>query len=75
MFGDFAVLNAIILVGSRISWTVDNWPDRSLEIFVLVNNIALMLAQMRFSTIIHLRLVGAGDVLQRTIGLTLMQSV
>ncbi len=75
MFGDFAVLNAIILVGSRISWTVDNWPDKSLEIFILVNNIALMLAQMRFSTIIHLRMVGAGDVLQRVVGLTALQSV
>jgi len=75
MFGDFVVLNAIILVGSRISWTVDNWPDKSLEIFILVNNIALMLSQMRFSTIIHLRMVGAGDVLQRIMGLTIMQSV
>ena len=75
MFGDFSVLNAIILVGSRISWTVDNWPDRSLEIFILVNNIALILAQMRFSTIIHLRLVGAGDVLQRVVGLTALHSV
>ena len=75
MFGDFAVLNAIILFASEVSWTVDNWPDRSLEIFILVNNIALILAQMRFSTIIHLRLVGAGDVLQRIVGLTALQSV
>ena len=75
MFGDFMVLNAIILVGSEISWTVDNWPDRSLEIFILVNNIALMLAQMRFSTIIHLRMVGAGDVLQRVVGLTALHSL
>ena len=75
MFGDFAVLNAIILLASKVSWTVDNWPDKSLEIFVLVNNIALMLAQMRFSTIIHLRMVGAGDVLQRVVGLTALQSV
>ena len=75
MFGDFVVLNAIILVGSRISWTVDNWPDKSLEIFILVNNIALMLSQMRFSTIIHLRMVGAGDVLQRVVGLTALHSL
>ena len=34
-----------------------------------------MLAQIRFSTIIHLRLVGAGDVLQRVMGLTVMQTV
>lgn len=75
MFGDFVLLNLIILIPARWSWQVNAWPDRSLEIFILVNNIALLLAQMRFSTIIHLRLVGAGDVLQRIMGLTLFQSV
>ena len=75
MAGDFVLLNLIIQVVARWSWTVNNWPSRSLEIFILVNNIALMLAQLRFSTIIHLRLVGAGDVLQRIIGLTLLQAV
>ena len=75
MFGDFVLLNGIILIGATFSWRVNSWPDRSLEIFVLVNNIALILSQMRFSTIIHLRLVGAGDVLQRVIGLTALQSV
>jgi len=73
MAGDFLVLNAIILVAARVSWTVTNWPDRSLEIFILVNNIALMMAQSRFSTIIHLRMVGAGDILQRIMGLTITQ--
>ena len=75
IFGDFVLLNAIIILTAKWSWTVDNWPEKSLEIFILVNNIALMLAQMRFSTIIHLRLVGAGDVLQRIVGLTILQSV
>ena len=75
MFGDFVLLNSIILIPAQWSWQVHNWPDKSLEIFVLVNNIALMLSQMRFSTIIHLRLVGAGDILQRIIGLTAVQSV
>lgn len=40
-----------------------------------MNNIALMLSQLRFSTIIHLRLVGAGDVVRRIMGLTITQSV
>ena len=34
-----------------------------------------MLAQMRFSTIIHQRVVGAGDVLQRTMGLSVLHSL
>lgn len=73
IFGDFVLLNLIILIPARWSWTITSWPDRSLEIFILVNNIALMMAQSRFSTIIHLRMVSAGDVLQRIMGLTITQ--
>ena len=75
MAGDFVLLNAIIIVLSQHSWRIENWPEKSLEIFILVNNIALMLSQLRFSTIIHLRLVGAGDVIRRIMGLTITQSV
>ena len=74
ILGDFVLLNLIILIPARWSWQVNNWPDRSLEIFILVNNIALILSQMRFSTIIHMRMIGAGDVLQRIVGLTAVQS-
>jgi len=75
ILGDFMLLNALILIPARWSWQVNCWPARSLEIFVLVNNLALILAQLRFSTIIHLRLVSAGDILQRIVGLTVVQSV
>ena len=75
IFGDFILLNAIIFLVTEWYWRVDSWPERSLEIYILVNNIALMLSQMRFSTIVHLRLVGAGDVLQRLVGLTVLQSI
>ena len=75
MAGDFVLLNAIIQIAGRWSWQVDNWPDRSLEIFILVNNIALIISQMKFSTIVHLRLVGAGEILQRLVGLTSFQAV
>ncbi len=75
ILGDFIILNIIILLMAEWYWRVDSWPDRSLEIYILVNNIAMMLAQLHFSTIIHLRLVGAGDILQRLVGLTALQSV
>ena len=67
MFGDFVLLNLIIQFVASVYWRVDNWPERSLEIFILVNNLALLIAQLRFSTIIHLRLIGAGDLLQRMV--------
>ena len=75
MIGDFVLLNAILLIPALWSWRVHNWPNRSLEIFILVNNLALILAQVRFSTIIHQRLVGAGDVLRRIMGLSISQAL
>lgn len=73
--GDFALLNAIIFADSLLSWRMEDWPKRSLEIFFLVNNMALILAQLRFATIIHLRKVGAGDVLRRVMGLSILQTL
>ena len=75
MTGDFMLLNVVILAFYQWHWRMGSWERGMLEIFILVNNIALMLSQLRFSTIIHLRLVGAGDILQRIVGLTVMQAV
>ena len=75
MAGDFVLLNIIVWLLAKMYWRVDTWPEQSLKIFILVNNIALMLAQTRFSTIVHLRLVSAGDVIRRIVGLTVVQSI
>ena len=75
IIGDFVLLNLIILIPAEFSWRVNHWPERSLEIFYLVNNLALILSQMKFSTVIHMRVIGAGDVVQRLLGLTMMETV
>ena len=73
--GDFLLLNVIILLAAECYWRVDTWPERSLQIFILVNNVALALSETRFSTVIHLRLIGAGDVVRRLVGLSVCQTV
>ena len=75
MIGDFVLLNAIILVFAYWHWRMETWEKGQIEIYILVNNIALMLSMLQFSTIIHLRVVGAGDILRRMVGLTCMQAV
>lgn len=75
ILGDFVLLNAMIMAFWHWHWRMSTWPDGRVEIFILVNNIALMLSQMRYSTIIHQRLVGAGDIIQRLVKLTFMESV
>lgn len=75
MAGDFIVLNAVMLAFAQWHWRMGSWDTGGKEIYILVNNIALMLSMLQFSTIIHLRLVNAGDILRRMIGLTMLQAV
>ena len=65
--GDFILLNLILLLFARYHWRIGIWEENELEVFTLIANLALVISQMRFSPIIHKRLVGAGDVLQRII--------
>jgi len=73
ILGDFLLLNAIILAGAWKSWSVGHWPDRGLQIFILVNNIGLILGQLKFYTIIQQRLVSGGEIVERTVGLSALQ--
>ena len=73
--GDFIVLNILIWAFVKWHWQMSLWDRGLIDIFILVNNIALMLSMLQFSTIVYLRVVGAGDMLKRVICLATMQSV
>ena len=73
--GDFIVYNLILLLFARLHWRIETWEENQLEVFGLVGNLALVMSQLRFSTIVHQRLVSAGDVLQRVMGLTILQAI
>ena len=73
--GDFILLNLILFLFARYHWRIGTWEDNELEVFTLIGNLALVISQMRFSPIIHKRLVGAGDVLQRIICLTALHAI
>ena len=73
IIGDFILLNAVILIFSYWHWFMSLWGEGRLEIFILGSNISLMIAQMRFSTIIHQRMVGAGDIMKNIVGLVTTQ--
>jgi putative colanic acid biosynthesis UDP-glucose lipid carrier transferase len=73
--GDFILLNLILLLFARYHWRIGIWDENELEVFTLIANLALVISQMRFSPIIHKRLVGAGDVLQRIICLTALHAI
>ena len=73
--GDFVALNAILLGFANWHWRMETWGATKVDVFILVNNIALMLAMLKFSTIIHLRVVGAGEILRRIVGITFLGAV
>lgn len=73
--GDFIVFNLILFLFARFHWRIETWEENQLEVFGLIGNLALIISQLRFSTIIHQRMIGAGDVLQRLVGLTVVQAI
>jgi len=75
MIGDFVLMNAIILLFYHFHWRMAQWSQNSLNIFILVSNIALILSQARFPVIIHLRLVNTAEFSRRLVGLTAMQVI
>ncbi len=70
--GDFVLLNIVMLF--MVLWN-DDWKIGRADDFAFANNFALAIAMTQFSTIIHLRLVNAGDMLRRVVGLVLMQTI
>lgn len=75
VFGDFLLMNVIIFAFFKWVFPAAKWEDGNLEIFLLINNSALLFSQIFFSTIVYYRIVSAGDVLKRVICLTLSQAV
>ena len=73
--GDFVLLNVIIYMFSRHSPRMAWWSwGEQLRMFVIISNLALLLAEWKFHTIIHERLVSAGEVLRSIILLSLTQT-
>lgn len=73
--GDLALLNAIVYVVAHMRHWVDVWPEREFVNFVLVCNISLIIGQMWYSTVIHQRLIGAGEIVRRVFGLSVVTIV
>ena len=73
--GDFLTLNVIIFLFSHFHWRMAAWGNEMLEIFFLVNNLALMLSLVQFSTIVHLRMINVVDILRRILSLILTHTV
>jgi len=75
MAGDFIVLNSLFMLFRWHHPYLMTWSAARSEVLWMVCNLAMALAMMKFSTIIHLRKVSGGDILRRVMGLSLAQTV
>jgi len=69
---DFLLLNAVVWAFSKWHWEMESWVWDKREIFILGCNAAMLVGQMAFPTVIHERVVGAGDILKRVTGLMVL---
>lgn len=70
---DFVLLNGILSL-FRLLNPLCCWNPAQQDVFLLVSNLALGVSETRFFTIIHLRIIGAGDIIQRIVGLSMGQA-
>ena len=72
---DFVILNAILLLLIEYTPLLEGWEPAGEKMFMAVSNLALVLSEWVFSTIIHNRMVSAGDILKRVVQLTVAQAL
>lgn len=73
IIADFFLLNLLIWLFVEFLPEMKCWVWEMKWAFLFANNLALFISEMRFSTIVHHRVVSAGDVVQRVTGLVLVQ--
>ena len=72
---DFMALNFLIWLFVDFYPILSGWGWEMKWVFLFGNNLALLISELRFSTIVHRRVISAGDILQRVVGLVLVQMV
>ena len=72
---DFVILNGILLLLMGYTPLLEGWTPAGENMFMAVSNLALVLSEWAFSTIIHNRMVSAGDIMKRVVQLTATQAL
>ena len=73
--GDFLLMNLLLLLFRWQHPHMSEWDTDKVNLFWLACNMAMVLAQWKFSTIIHLRFVSGGDILRRVFELVITQTL
>ena len=74
--GDFILLNIILYVSCKLNPAMVMWQwGTHLRMFLIISNLALLAGEWKFHTMIHERVISAGDVLKSVMMLTATQAV
>lgn len=69
--GDFVLLNLTLLIISKVHPYMIGMPDDEVKLVWVATNLGMLLAQLQFSTIVHLRMSPMKDIFKRMLGLTI----
>ena len=72
---DFVILNLLLWGFTHYHPIVMKWSWELKWLFLLSNNLAMLLSEMRFSTVAHERLVSVAEILRRVVGLSVVQAL
>ena len=73
--GDLLILNVLIALFWKLHPYLQTWSAEVVTVLWVVCNLSMVLSQWKYSTIIHLRMISGGDILQRVFSLTVLQTV
>ena len=73
--GDLVMLNVLLLIFNLVHPYMQNWTNERVEVLWVACNLAMAIAMLKYSTIIHQRLVSGGDILRRILSLTVIQTI
>ncbi len=71
--GDFIMLNVLLVLVLYSRFNFFSGSDEEKRVFMLICNVAMVISESRFSTVIHERLVGVDSILKRVSMLVLIQ--
>ena len=75
ILGDFAVLWVLLYFVMDAIPLSERWDDDKSRMFWMVSTFAMVIAEYRFTTVIHERVVGAGEIMRRCTMLALLQAL
>lgn len=73
ILGDFVIFNLVIFIILHTAPSLIKWDDDNTRLFLLISNVSMFISEYQFCTIIHERVVGAGNILRRITQLVFTQ--